>query len=236
VVEGKTASWRLLDAGAGVLWLPYAFSGGVATTFIFRGVGDALVVMSPGCGLSDSTLDELKSYGRVAALVAINGFHHLGLASWRQHFPNAKCFAPPSAIGRLSKKAPGVPFERLDGLAPLLGDGARVLEPEGLPGSAFGIVRTPSGTYWYVCDLLAAIPELPKSFVFKTVMSMTDSAPGYKLFRPAVWLQVKNKKALTGWFDKELTGAPPTTIVPGHGAPVQQSDLVAATRAQIARL
>jgi hypothetical protein len=236
MADDKTASWRPLDADSGVLWMPYKFGGGVATTLVFRGAGDALVVMSPGCGLSSSTLDELKSYGRVAALVAINGFHHLGLPTWRQHFPDAKCFAPPSAIARLSKKVPGVPFEPLDSLAPLLGDGARLLEPDGLPGSAFAIVRTQRATYWYVCDLLAAIPELPKNFVFKTLMSMTDSAPGYKLFRPAVWLQVKNKKALAGWFDKELAGAPPTTIVPAHGVPVQQSDLVAATRAQIARL
>jgi glyoxylase-like metal-dependent hydrolase (beta-lactamase superfamily II) len=172
----------------------------------------------------------------VTALVAINGFHHLGLAAWRQHFPDAKCYAPRSAIGRLLKKVPGVMFAPLAALAPLLGDGTRVLEPDGMPGSAFAFVRGAGGTYWYVCDLLFNIPELPKHFVFKTLMSMTDSAPGYKLFRPAVWLQVKDKKALTSWFDRQLSDAPPTTIVPGHGTPVQRQDLVEATRAQIARL
>jgi hypothetical protein len=236
VAGEKTAGFTPLDAGAGVLWLSYKFGGGFATTFVFRAKDDALVVMSPGCGLADSALDGLKSYGRVAALVAINGFHHLGLPAWRQHFPDAKCYAAPSAMARLSKKVPGASFEPLDALTTLLGDGARLLEPDGLPGSAFAIVRAPSGTYWYVCDLFSAIPELPKNFVLKTLMSMTDSAPGYKLFRPAVWLQVKDKKALTGWFDKQLTDAPPTTVVPGHGAPVLQPDLVAATRAQIARL
>jgi hypothetical protein len=67
-------------------------------------------------------------------------------------------------------------------------------------------------------------------------MSMTDSAPGYKLFRPSVWLQVKDKKGLVAWFDEQLSGAPPTTIVPAHGAPVQMPDLVQATRALLAKV
>jgi glyoxylase-like metal-dependent hydrolase (beta-lactamase superfamily II) len=236
VMQEKSFGWTPLNVGMGVLWLPYKFGGGIATTFVFRGKDDALIVLSPGCGLASSTLDELKGYGRVAALVAINGFHHLGVPEWRQHFPDAKCYAPASAMARLSKKVPGTSFEALDRLAPSLGENAQLLEPDGLPGSAFAIVRSPSGTYWYVCDLLASIPELPKNLVFKMLMSMTDSAPGYKLFRPAVWLQVKDKKALAGWFDKQLTDAEPTVIVPAHGAPVQQPDIVAATRAQLARL
>jgi hypothetical protein len=235
-METKIGNWTILDAGAGILCVPYKFGGGIATTFVFRGKDDGLIVMSPGCGLDGSTLDELKAYGRVAALVAINGFHHLGQASWRKHFPDARCFAPASAIGRISKKVPGVSFEPLEALTPLLGNSARVLEPDGLPANAFAIVSAPSGRYWYVCDLLSNIPELPTNFVFKTLMSMTDSAPGYKLFRPAVWLQVKNKKALTTWFDKQLAEMPPTTMVPAHGGPEQRTDLVAATRAQIARL
>lgn len=225
-----------LDAGAGIVWLSYKFGGGIATTFAFRGKDDALIVLSPGCGLEDSTLDELKGYGRVAALVAINGFHHLGIPAWRKHFPDAKCYAPASAIERLSKKVRGASFEPLDAVAPLLGDRARLVEPDGLPGSAFAFVRTPTGTFWYACDLLSNIPELPKNLVFKALMSMTDSAPGYKLFRPAVWLQVKDKKALTAWFDAKLAESPPTTVVPAHGTPVQQPDLVSATRSQIARL
>ena len=232
----KAAQWTLLDAKAGILSLPYQFGGGIATTFVFRGKDDALVVMSPGCGLDGSALDELKNYGRVAALVAINGFHHLGQSAWRKHFPDAKCFAPASAIERLSKKVPGVSFEPLDAAAPLLGERARFVEPDGLPGNAFAIVHADTGTYWFACDLLANIPELPKNLVFKMLMSMTGSAPGYKLFRPSVWLQVKDKKALGNWFDKGLAADPPTVVVPAHGAPVQGPELIAQTRAQLARM
>jgi hypothetical protein len=110
VTEPNLGTWTTLDAGAGILCVPYKFGGGIATTFVFRGAKDGLVVMSPGCGL----------------------------------------------------------------------DG--------------------------------------------------------RLFRPGVWLQVKDKKSLASWFDRQLSDTPPTTIVPAHGNPVQRPDLVAATRAQIARL
>lgn len=236
MTQKKTPQWTVLDADAGVLSLPYEFGGGIATTFVFRGKDDALVVMSPGCGLDGSTLDELKNYGRVAALVAINGFHHLGQSAWQRHFPDAKCFAPASAIARVSKKVPGLSFEPLDAAVPLLGERARLVEPDGLPGNAFAFVHTATGTYWFACDLLANLPELPTNIVFKMLMSMTGSAPGYKLFRPSVWLQVKNKKALADWFDKRLADDPPAVVVPAHGPPVRRSDLIAETRAQIARI
>lgn len=47
------------------------------------------------------------------------------------------------------------PDQALEALAPLLGDRVRVLEPDGMPGSAFALVRGAGGTYWYVCDLLS---------------------------------------------------------------------------------
>ena len=112
----------------------------------------------------------------------------------------------------------------------MLGDATSLTEPTGLVGNAFAFVRAKSATYWYTSDLLANHPVLPSNFVFRTLMSMTDSGPGYKIFRPAVWLQVKNKKGLTSWFDKSLADAPPTMMIPGHGEPVQMPDLVGATR------
>jgi hypothetical protein len=234
-VETKQG-WNTLDAEAGVLWRDYKFGGGIATTLVFRGKGDDLVVVSPARGVDAAALDALKEYGRVTALVANNGYHWLGQPEWRKHFPDAKSYAPPSAIARLTKKAEGATFEPLDNLTPLLGDAARLVEPAGLPGNVFAFVRTKGETYWYASDLLANIPSMPPQFVFRMLMSMTDSAPGYKLFRPAVWLQVKDKAALAAWFDKELANVPPTTMVPAHGPPVRLPDLVEATRALVAKL
>jgi hypothetical protein len=214
----------------------YGFGGGIATSFAFRGKGGAVIVVSPGCRLDPAALDAVGELGRVEALVANNNFHWLGQAEWRKRFPEARSYAHPAAMPRLSKKAPDVKWEPIENLAPLLPDGARFVEPAGLPGNAFAVVPTSSGArFWFVSDLLANLP-MPPGFVFKTLMSMTDSAPGFKLFRPSVWLQVKDKKGLIAWFDEQLSKAPPTTIVPAHGAPVQMPDLVEATRALIAKV
>jgi hypothetical protein len=234
-MDGKNG-WKILDQDAGILCREYQFGGGIATTLVFRGKGDALIVVSPASGVDASALDTLKDYGRVSALVANNNFHWLGQPTWRKHFPDAKSYAPASAIPRLTKKVAGATFEALESATSLLGDNARLLEPAGLPGNAFAFVTAKSGTYWYASDILANIPALPKSFVFRTLMSMTDSAPGYKLFRPAVWLQVKDKKGLQGWFDRELAATPPTTMIPAHGPPLAMPNLAEATRALLARM
>jgi hypothetical protein len=229
-----THGWTVLDRDAALLYRQYKFGGGVATTLVFRGKGDGLVVMSPANGVDEAGLDELKEFGQVVALIANNGFHWLGQSTWRKHFPDAKSYAPTAAIPRLTKKS-SLAYEPLANAAPHVGEGATLSEPSGLAGNAFAFVRAKSGTYWYASDLLANLP-LPPGFVFKTLMSMTDSAPGYKLFRPAVWLQVKDKPGLKAWFDKTMAEIPPTTMVPAHGTPVQVPDLVTATRALIAKV
>ena len=65
---------------------------------------------------------------------------------------------------------------------------------------------------------------------------MTNSAPGYRLFRPAVWLQVKDKPVLTRWVHEELAKSAPTAVVPAHGVPFAGADIVASTKALIAQM
>jgi hypothetical protein len=234
----KTAQgWNVLDRENAILWREYMFGGGVATTFVFRGVGDGLIVVSPGTGWETAVLDDLKPFGKVVALVASNGFHWLGQAQWRKHFPDAKSFAPASGVDRIAKKVPELGrFEPLEAAAPLLGDRASIIEPPGhKTGNAVATVRGKGGTYWYPSDLFANIPKLPSNIVFRLLMSMTDSAPGYRLFRPAVWLQVKDKKVVREWIDDVMTKSAPTTVVPAHGAPVS-GDVVARTKEQAARI
>jgi hypothetical protein len=235
----KTAhGWNVLDRESAIVWREYAFGGGVATTFVFRGAGDGLVVMSPCNGIDAAALDELSEFGKVVALVASNGFHWLGQAMWRKHFPEAKSFAPTQAIDRLAKKVPELErFEPLEAAVPLVGDRASIIDAPGHKmGSAVATVRGKNGTYWYPSDLFANIPKMPSNLIFRMLMSMTDSAPGYRLFRPAVWLQVKDKKVVREWVDDVMTKSAPTTVVPAHGAPVSGSGVIANTKALAAQI
>jgi hypothetical protein len=237
-METTARGWNVEDRESAILWREYAFGGGLATTFVFRGAGDSLIVVSPCNGVDAATLDELSEFGKVAALVASNGFHWLGQTIWRKHFPESKSFAPAQAIDRLAKKVPDLPrFEPLQAAASLLGDRASLIEVPGCKvGSAAVTVRGKNGTYWYPSDLFANIPKMPSNIVFRLLMSMTDSAPGYRLFRPAVWLQVKDKTVVRDWIDDAMTNSAPTTVVPAHGAPVSGTDVVAKTKALAAQL
>jgi len=237
-MEKTAQGWNVLERESAILWREYSFGGGVATTFVFRGAGDGLIVISPGKGWDAAVLDDLKQFGKVVALVASNGFHWLGQAQWRKHFPDAKSFAPASGIDRIAKKAPDLGrFEPLEAAGPLLGDRATIVEPPGLKaGNAVATVRGKDGTYWYPSDLFANIPKLPGNLVIRLLMSMTDSGPGYRLFRPAVWLQVKDKKVVREWIDDVMTKSAPTTVVPAHGQPVSGGDVAANTKALAAQI
>jgi hypothetical protein len=237
-METTANGWNVLDRAGAVLWREYSFGPALATTLVFRGAGDGLVVISPANNLDSGALDELKDFGNVVALVASNGFHWLGHPSWRKQFPQARSFSPAQGIARIAKKLPDLgPFESLDALAPLVGAHASVVDAPGYKmGNAFAMIRGKGGTYWYPSDLMANMPKLPANFVFRTLMSLTSSAPGYRLFRPAVWLGVKDKQVVRSWIDDEFAKAAPTTVVPAHGPPTSGSDLVATTKALLAKM
>ena len=236
-METTAKGWHVLDRQAGVLWKQYSFGPALATTMVFRGAGDGLVVISPGKGMDAGLLDELSDFGKVVALVASNSFHWLGQPTWRKRFPGVRSFAPAQGVKRLAKKMPDAHIEPLTALGPLLGDRASVVDAPGFKvGNAFATVRGKDATYWYPSDLLSNMPKLPPGFVVSTLMSMTDSAPGYRLFRPSVWLQVKDKSALRTWIEEELAKLGLLTVVPAHGPPVEGPDLAASTRALLAKL
>src|SRR5580704_4405000 len=155
-METTAKGWNVLERDGAILWRQYSFgSAGVATTMVFRGAGDGLIVVSPGSRVEESALDELADFGKVVALVASNSFHWLGQPMWRKRFPEARSFAPAQGLKRLAKKMPDARFEPLEALAPLLGDRATVVDPPGFKvGNAFATVRGKSGTYWYPSDLL----------------------------------------------------------------------------------
>jgi hypothetical protein len=238
-METTAKGWSVLDRESAILWRQYSFGPALAlaTTMVFRGAGDGLIVMSPGNKIDESAMDELADFGKVVALVASNSFHWLGQPAWRKRFPEARSFAPAQGIKRLSKKCPDAKFEPLEALAPLLGDRATVVDAPGFKvGNAFATARGSRGTYWYPSDLLSNIPKLPPGFVIRTLMSMTNSAPGYRLFRPSVWLQVKDKPVLRAWIDDELAKSAPVAVVPAHGPPIAGPDLVSSTKSLVAQL
>ena len=230
----QVGHWNSIDDEATVLWREYPFANNAyATTLVFRGV-DGLVVVSPARGLEPGDYDALREHGDVRALIANNGHHHLGQAAWRERFPDAVSYAPRGTLDVLKKKVPTIPFCPLDELP--LPDHVRCHEPPGFKnGETMVSIRTSKGTAWFTGDLLSNIERLPGP-PLRWLFTWTDSAPGFRLFRLAVWLLVRDKKAVRQWMLERLADDPPSIVVPAHGPPFEASDLAELVRAQLERL
>ncbi len=215
-------TWKTLDPERA--WaLDYRFDkkGGTANSCAIKLRDGELLVLSPALGVSDADFAEIEKHGRPVALVATNGFHHLGLPEWRKRYPQAQLFAPASAVARISKKQPGLgPFEPLHHLAQLCGSDVAVLEPPGMRiPDVMARVSTRDGWLWAFNDTVMNISKLPPGF-FGKVMKWTDSGPGFKVARFFTMIALKDKKRFKQWLLGELEKAPPAKVITGHGPPV----------------
>jgi hypothetical protein len=226
--------WNVIDDEALVLWREYTFAKNAwATTFAFRGT-DGIVVVSPAARIEDRALDALREHGTVRALVANNVMHHLGQELWRGKFPDAISYAPGGALDVLKKKSSRVAYRPLGELA--LPEHVRGEVPPGYKtGEAFFSVRTKKGNVWYAGDLLANMQHLPKPPI-GWAFRLSDSAPGFRLFKLAVWVLVKDKKALRSWMLEQVEKEAPKVIVPAHGPAFETGDVAREARTQLERI
>jgi glyoxylase-like metal-dependent hydrolase (beta-lactamase superfamily II) len=226
--------WNVIDEERAVLWREYEFSkGAYATTLVFRGT-DGLVVVSPGKGLAAADYEVLSHFGEVRALIANNTFHHLGQGPWRERFPKAVSYAAPQVLAKFQKKVPGIPFRSLEELALPPAVKLHVL-PGFKNGEVLASVGTRQGSVWYTGDLLANIQN-PRKPPLRWLFTWSDSAPGFRLFKLAVWAFVKDRRALKERMMALLAEDPPAIIVPAHGPAVTSANLAAETRVQLDRL
>lgn len=216
------AIWQPIGADPRVWVMEYAFntSDGRANSVLMR-VGDRkLVVFSPACGLDEAAFKEVDALGEVVGIVAPNGFHHLGIRSWWERYPRARCFAPESGAKRIAKKQPGLtPLEPIGRANEVAGDGAWIGAPDAT-SDAVAHVASGSGHVWYFNDIVMNMKALPKNPVFRLLFKWTKSGPGFSVNRLVVKFLSKDKAALKRWLLAELAKHPPAAIVPGHGPAV----------------
>lgn len=218
-MEKTKHGWSIIDRDAGVLSYTYSFGGGLSNAFAARLDGDKLLVLSPPCGLSEGAYADLDAFGTVDAVVATNGFHHLGQAEWKKRYPNATFYAPDAAIKRIAKKnrAAGS-FTPLSGLSErLTGDVGVIEAPADKCGETWAYAKTARGYAWYVSDTLVNMPKLPKAFPVKLLMKLTKSAPGYRIFNFVLMLLTSDKRALLRALREALRARPVAVVVPAHG-------------------
>jgi hypothetical protein len=232
MMQTTKLGWTIIDDEAGVLSYSYSFGGeGQANCFTARLPSGGLLVISPPRKVSDEVIAELVSFGDVEAIVANNGFHHLGIRRWRDAFPNAGCYAAPGAIERIGKKSRDAGGLRpLAELAPQLGEHVGVVEaPTSRCGETWAWAKIGGGYAWYASDILANMASLPSNFLFGLLFKLSKSAPGYRVFNLAVRFIIKDKRAALSSMLADVRKHPPTVMVPAHGAILEGDALLAET-------
>ncbi len=232
MTETTPGGWQVIDREAGVLTYKYTFTkNGTANAFAARMPGGKMLVLSPPCNIDEGVFADLLEFGDVGAVVATNGFHHMGQAEWKARFPNARFFAPSKAIARIAKKNPDAgELEPLSELQPMLNDEVGVGEaPATKCGETWGWARIDGGYAWFGSDIIANMPSLPPKFPVRMMFKLTGSAPGYRLFGLALMAIIKNKKVALAAFREALHAHPPTVVVPAHGDINASPDVAAKT-------
>lgn len=210
-------AWKIFDAATPVLIHTYSFGPGTANALAV-GVEGGLIVISPPCGAGDAVFDELARHGTVRGLVAPNAFHHMGMALWRQRFPQATVFAPSQAVERLKRQTGQADFRPLGETASLTGPSVSLTEmPHCKTGEALVRITTPKGRVWYITDVVLNMPTLPAHPIAKWLFKLSGSAPGLKFNNLAGLVMVKDKKALKHWLAGQIGIAAPNWFIPGHG-------------------
>lgn len=218
------SSWTVVESSLPALTFTYSFGPGLANSLALVADG-GVVVVSPPCNPQESAFAELEKYGPVRALVASNAYHHMGLPSWKERFPDAPIFAPVQSIARVEKHAKLTGIHPVAEMGKLLGDRVEILDmPHYRSGEILVRWRVDGGWSWYVTDVIMNMSQTPRTFPFGLIFKWTKSAPGFRRNALAASFMVKDKRALYAWIAEQAQKTPPGLVVACHGEPVRLAD------------
>lgn len=228
-----STEWTTLDDAVALASFTYSFGPGLANALtVSLGDGEGLAVVSPPCGANaEAAMADVARLGDVKALVASNGFHHLGLPAWRARFPAARVYAPASAIPRLRGKG-HAPLLPLSELAAQCGAHVQFVDmPHFRIGEVLVKVHAPSGRYWYLTDTMTNMAQLPTHWLMSRIFRVTKSAPGFRFNHFVGMVMMKDRNAVKRYLREQAEAMPPDCLLFAHGAPVRehaQAQLLAA--------
>lgn len=201
-----------------VLTYEYSFGPGLARTFAVLGP-NGWIVVGPAAGVDEPVFEALERRGPVAAVVAPNSVHTMGVRPWHERFPKAKLFAPPQSIARVAKKSGVAEIAPIGDAKDLCGEAVQLLDmPHYKSGEALVIVPSERGPIWHVTDVIFNWPTVPPNLIVKLVFTvLTDSAPGFKLSGLSAFLAMRDKRGVYRWLKEQAEKAPPVRVVPSHG-------------------
>jgi hypothetical protein len=227
------STWTVVEPSLPALTYHYSFGPGFAEALALV-VDGGVIVVSPPCNVPDSAYKDLESRGPVRALVAPNAYHTMGLAPWKERYPDAGLYAPAQSIARVEKQSKLTGIKPVGEMGKLLGDRAEIVDmPHYKTGEALVRWRLDEGWAWYVTDVMMNMPKIPKG-PFGIAMKWTKSGPGLRRNAISSFFMMKDKRAVYAWLVEQAEKAPPRLIVPCHGDVAKPDDPAGAIRAAVA--
>jgi hypothetical protein len=189
-------------------------------------IDDELLVYSPTAKLGDDAHVRISEIGAPRHLVCPNHFHHLGLAEWKQRYPETDIYARAQALPRLTKMYPSLDIKPIDELDRLIAPDVSRLEPQGTKNGELWL-RTQDA--WIVGDAFFNLRP-PISGVTGWILKLIRTAPGLKIGRLWAPLHLADRVRYRAWLIEELEKAPPSWLIPAHGDPISAPDLAGQLR------
>lgn len=213
------AHWQPVPGIEGAWTHRYDFRGNAITTLGLDLGGGNLAVFSPGIGVPEAAYAELEGHGKVAALVSPGAFHHMGLPSWHQRFPQARLFATGSGVTHIAKQHKGLPpMEALDGLR-ALGRGTLTLEETpGKHQDLLAFYASGGKSLLFVNELLANMEKLPSNVLFALLFRLFKAGPGLAFNGLAAKLLGADKRKAATAMAAAVRQHGADVFVPCHGA------------------
>lgn len=223
-VDLDDAPWQVIDEGRSLLVGQYFIGPGNTTSTLVVGFGDdELLVLSPGPDPDEAALAALQRRGRVSALLAPNGFHRAGLASWARSFPDASVHAADGALARVGARVE--PVQDLESLRPRLGPDVDLLVLPHMRSGEVWLATQGSKAALYTGD---AFTNLAPGRGFSSVLlGLLGLRPGLRRNPWQRRLMARDRAAYDRWLLSTLDALQPAVLIPGHGAVLEEADLAA---------
>jgi hypothetical protein len=224
-------SWEPIDETLGLWTAEYRVPLMKARCAAARLDSGGYLVFSPGTGLAEEFRERV---GNAEVLLVPNSYHHLGIPSWREAFPEAAVAAHPEGHARLAKQG-RTDLQTLDAVAGALPEHLEILEvPSTKIGEIWLKVRSDSGLTWLVGDAFFNMP-LARRFRTRLFQKLVKSAPGLSLSQIMKYAGLRDRTAFKQWVLARLEEDAPRRLVPLHGAVLEADDLPHQLRALLDR-
>ena len=218
-------TWQLIDESIGIWEATYKCPPSISRTVAFRLKSGGYMLYSAGADLVPSAQQEFLGDSQVEVILVPNSYHHIGVAAWKEIYPNATVVASDVAIPRLNRLGYNN-VQPLSVIKDKLPQNLAIQEPPSTRnGEVWLVANTENGIIWVVCDAFFNYTKKSKGAVNRFIQIAMGTGPGLTVSRVVYWSQVRSHRRYRKWISSLLQRSTPTILIPSHGKILKDSRL-----------